>query len=318
MSASKLPLTLPPEEAAQFLAAIHGKLSIGLRNDSTREWRLITASHTAEGRQLALEVAHRAAYLAGPDWSVHVRPLPSEAGNVFAVCLDLDAAPPARLTALGLAPAAVVETSPGRYQAWLNFPGGVQAREPDTLWGLIPGSILMAGLVEATGADPGGRQATHAGRVPGYANSKPEHPEARCRLIEATGAEVDSEPLLRVFAQARDQAIAERIEQQRRMAAAAERPVFLARAGYPPKTPESFYARESNHSAADMAYAVYARDRMGLSELDVDGEIIRARTAIGEVALKGGREGLRGYAHFTAHKAFMDARYQRRSDEYER
>jgi hypothetical protein len=49
----------------------------------------------------------------------------------------------------------------------------------------------MSGVITATGADPGGRQATHPGRVPGYANRKPEHPDARCRLVSATSAVAD-------------------------------------------------------------------------------------------------------------------------------
>lgn len=128
----------------------------------------------------------------------------------------------------------------------------------------------------------------------------------------------DYEVLNGIYAKARDQAIAERIEWQRK-AAAAVRPAPSGRT-YPPRTPESFYAEKLNHSDADMSFAVYARDRMGLSEPAVAAEIIRARTAIGEVGRKGARTAsdLRRYARFTARKAFGDARYQRRSDEYER
>ncbi len=37
-------------------------------------------------------------------------------------CVDLADVTPDRLSALGIEPAAVVETSPGRYQAWIRFP----------------------------------------------------------------------------------------------------------------------------------------------------------------------------------------------------
>src|SRR5271156_3090179 len=97
---------------------------------------------------------------------------------------DLKADTFIRMKADGFAPAAVVETSPGNFQAWLKHPCQLP-RELSTL--------AARRLAEEFGGDRGAADWRHFGRLSGYTNRKARHFEAVSgfypfvRLIEAAG-----------------------------------------------------------------------------------------------------------------------------------
>lgn len=129
----------------------------------------------ADGRLLPLAltaggVRGRMAWLArenerGAD--VFIRP----EGNTGLVLLDdLDGAALARMEADGLAPAVVVETSPGNHQAWVRV-----AAEP-----IAPALATAAAkeLAARYGGDPNSAAWRHYGRLAGFENRKPRHRRA--------------------------------------------------------------------------------------------------------------------------------------------
>lgn len=79
---------------------------------------------------------------------------------------DLTAATHLQLTAEGFAPAAVVETSPGSFQAWLRHTQPL-SREL--------GTLAAKTLAAQFGADISAADWRRFGRVPGFANRKPQH-----------------------------------------------------------------------------------------------------------------------------------------------
>ncbi len=95
---------------------------------------------------------------------IFIRP----AGSLGLLLLDdLDAPTIARLRSDGLAPALVVETSPGNYQAWVRV-----SHEP------VPEDQATAAariLAERYGGDPNSADWRHYGRLAGFTNRKPKH-----------------------------------------------------------------------------------------------------------------------------------------------
>jgi hypothetical protein len=84
----------------------------------------------------------------------------------------------------GFQPAAVVETSPGNYQAWLKHP----ERLPKDL-----GTAVARALARQFGGDMGAADWRHFGRLAGFTNRKPKYqgPDGLfpfVRVIEATGS----------------------------------------------------------------------------------------------------------------------------------
>ena len=89
----------------------------------------------------------------------------------------------ARMKAEGFAPAAVVETSPGNFQAWLKH-GEVLDEVTSTRAAKL--------LAERYGGDPGSADWRHFGRLAGFTNPKPSRRLASglqpfARLLEANG-----------------------------------------------------------------------------------------------------------------------------------
>ena len=84
----------------------------------------------------------------------------------YTVLDDLDRTKLARLAAEGFAPCAVVETSPGNYQAWLKHVAVLPK-----LLGTFAAQILAARF----GADPSAADWRRFGRLPGFTNPKPKH-----------------------------------------------------------------------------------------------------------------------------------------------
>ena len=86
--------------------------------------------------------------------------------SAYTLLDDLNEATLTRLCAEGFAPAAVIETSPGNYQAWLRHSQPL----PKEL-----GSIAAKMLAERFGADRSAADWRRFSRMPGFTNRKPQH-----------------------------------------------------------------------------------------------------------------------------------------------
>jgi hypothetical protein len=96
---------------------------------------------------------------------------------------DLTEASVQRMKSVGFAPALVVETSPGNFQAWLRH-SRTLSRETST--------AAARTLAERFGGDPGAADWRHFGRLAGFTNRKDRHKGSNglfpfIRVIEATG-----------------------------------------------------------------------------------------------------------------------------------
>ena len=100
-------------------------------------------------------------------YNVYVRPLADEGTNVGLVLVDdLSADRIRQMHRDGFEPAAVMETSPGNYQAWVRL-----ADRP-----LAAGLATAAAreLMQRYGGDPASADYKHYGRLAGFTNRKPE------------------------------------------------------------------------------------------------------------------------------------------------
>lgn len=277
------------EEATRFLEALgDGPLTLSAADDTQgrANWRPVAWSHSAATRRGAL--AHARESLSAAD-SLHARPYHPKGqpdSPLGQCCVDLDDVRPDRLAALGLQPAAVVETSPGRYQAWIRFP------QP----GLPESEVkrLQCAIADELGLEAGAKQARHAGRVPGYANRKPGHPDQPLvRLIAVSGAVADRAALGRLIARApREPAPVVPVRATAPRIRTSPTPTPC-----PAKSVQEFHAHpkyRGDKSRADLAWALYAIDRLGLSP----GEVAAALNA----ARKGDGKG-RDYGARTARRA---------------
>ncbi len=112
--------------------------------------------------------------------NIYVRP---KGEHNLSLVDDLTADAITRMKSAGLAPATVVETSPGNFQAWLKHPQQL-SRELSTL--------AARKLAEEFGGDRGAADWRHFGRLSGFTNRKPKYEAANglfpfVRLIEASG-----------------------------------------------------------------------------------------------------------------------------------
>ena len=112
--------------------------------------------------------------------NIYVRP---KGEHNLSLVDDLSADAVKRMKAAGFAPAAIVETSPGNFQAWLKHPRELP-REFSTL--------AARKLAEEFGGDRGAADWRHFGRLSGYTNRKPKYMSESglfpfVRLIEASG-----------------------------------------------------------------------------------------------------------------------------------
>lgn len=92
-----------------------------------------------------------------------------------------------------LAPSALIETSPGNYQAWyfLSAPERDQQKFDGVIRAFIKGKLL--------GADPGMSGVTRVGRLPGFANAKPKYGGFTTRLEKLTNKRYSIAELLAAF-----------------------------------------------------------------------------------------------------------------------
>ena len=84
----------------------------------------------------------------------------------FTLLDDLDSATLAKLTADGFEPCAVIETSPGNFQAWLKHTHVLSK---------AVGTLAAQTLAHRFGADPSAADWRRFGRLPGFTNRKPQH-----------------------------------------------------------------------------------------------------------------------------------------------
>ena len=286
-----------PDGAVRFLDALgDGPLSFAAADDTQgrANWRPVAWSHSAATRRGAL--AHARESLSAAD-SLHVRPYHPKGQSdspLGQCCVDLDDVAPDRLASLGLAPAAVVETSPGRYQAWIRFPAPLA--EPDV-------TRLQTAVAEALGLEAGAKQALHAGRVPGYANRKPAHPDQPLvRLIAAPGTVADRAAL---------DALIARVPAAPEPTPAPVRPmtrpaVRVNRTLSPVKSVQEFHADPKfggDKSRGDMAWALYAQDRLGLTMAEVGAAIDAARQGDGKGRDYGARTAQKAAARLAADRS---------------
>jgi hypothetical protein len=112
--------------------------------------------------------------------NIYVRP---KGEHDLSLVDDLTAGAIGRMKAEGFAPAVVVETSPGNFQAWLKHPT-LLARDLSTM--------AARKLAEEFGGDRGAADWRHFGRLAGFTNRKPKYVSESglfpfVWLIEATG-----------------------------------------------------------------------------------------------------------------------------------
>ena len=208
---------------------------------------------------------------------------------------DLKAAALARMKAAGFAPAAVVETSPGNFQAWLKH--GQVLDEPAS----TQAAKLLA---HRFGGDPGSADWRHFGRLAGFTNPKPSRRlesglQPFARLVAASGQVYRQAAafIAEVRAAMADTAASETAEADG---------VGQGGPDGPPLKPLEEFHRAPRYAGdlhrADMAWARHAV-AMGLSADEIRAALMRAR----DLAKKGGEKRQREYAERTAGKAVRQA-----------
>lgn len=217
--------------------------------------------------------------------NIYIRPLGE---HPLSLVDDLNAASIARMKADGYTPCAIVETSPGNFQAWLNH-GQVLPRRLS--------SAVARSLADVFGGDRGAADWRHYGRLAGFTNRKEKYRDAAGQfpfvlLIEAE---------LKVYPKARQfvQEVADRASEQ----------VMRPPAWTPPSLPsdrlqtieqfraKSAYAGDGNR--IDLAYAIYALSH-GVPEADV-----RAAIASRDLSKKGSESRQVDYLDRTIAKALQ-------------
>jgi hypothetical protein len=113
--------------------------------------------------------------------NIYVRP---KGEHNLSLVDDLSAAAIRDMARSGFTPAAVLETSPGNFQAWLKHPEQL----PKTL-----GTAAARALAEKFGGDRGAADWRHFGRLAGFTNRKEKYRDPQTglhpfvKLIQATG-----------------------------------------------------------------------------------------------------------------------------------
>jgi hypothetical protein len=211
---------------------------------------------------------------------------------------DLSRKSVAAMTEAGFAPALVVETSPGNYQAWVKHAEPLTKEE---------GTAAARALAERFGGDPGAADWRHFGRLAGFTNRKDKYRDAITgmhpfvKIIEATGA-VYPEAEAFVSGVRRQLEVERERENERRSRARGVNPQI---ASGERKPIEAFRADPRYHgdgTRTDLAYAIYALSR-GATEAQVEAAI-RSR----DLSHKGGERRQTDYVERTIKKALESAR----------
>ena len=220
---------------------------------------------------------------------IYVRPA---GAHELSLVDDLKAAAIVRMKAEGFAPAAVVETSPGNFQAWLKH-GEVLGEAASTRAARL--------LAERYGGDPGSADWRHFGRLAGFTNPKPSRRLASglqpfARLLEASGQVYRHAPVF--IAEVRAALAGEDVV----VSGGDQDGVGEGTPDLPPIKPLAEFHKDARYDGdlhrADLAWARHAAD-MGLSASEIRATIMEAR----DLAKKGSIKRQREYAERTAGKA---------------
>jgi hypothetical protein len=209
--------------------------------------------------------------------------------------LTLDAV--AALTPSGFAPALVVETSPGNYQAWLKHSEQLSKEE---------GTAAARALAERFGGDQGAADWRHFGRLAGFTNRKQKYRGSAglypfVKVVQAPGTVYPESE--RFVLHIRRQLEIERereLERRSRLQARAKQ----VSAG-DLKSIDSFRTDPrygGDGTRIDLAYAIYALSR-GATEAQVEAAL-RSR----DLSHKGGERRQADYVERTIKKALESAR----------
>ncbi len=177
--------------------------------------------------------------------NIYVRP---KGEHNLSLVDDLTAEAVQRMKASGFCSAAIVETSPGNFQAWLKHQKSLQ-REVST--------AAARGLAKEFGGDLGAADWRHFGRLAGFTNRKPKYQTQDglfpfVRLVEATG--VPYPEAEQFIARIEAEAV------QREAGRAGPRSIVTS-SGAPLKSIERFRANPAyagDGTRIDLAYAIYA------------------------------------------------------------
>jgi hypothetical protein len=201
-----------------------------------------------------------------------------------------------RMKAEGFEAAAVVETSPGNFQAWLKH-GEVLDEVTSTRAAKL--------LTERYGGDLGSADWRHFGRLAGFTNPKPSRRLASglqpfARLLEASGQVYRQAP--RFIAEVRTALTGEATV----ASSGAEDAAGQGASELPPLRPLAEFHSDARYDGdlhrADLAWARHAAG-MGLSASEIRAAIMEAR----DLAKKGSAKRQREYAERTAGKALKQA-----------
>jgi hypothetical protein len=201
----------------------------------------------------------------------------------------------------GFAPAAVVETSPGNFQAWVKHPEPLSKEL---------GTAAARRLAERFGGDPGAADWRHFGRLSGFTNRKEKYRDPDTglhpfvKLIEAQGSVYPEAG--RFLADVRAAAEEECKRDERRSIV---RPRLQACYTTELKSIDSFRADlryGGDGTRIDLAYAIYAASH-GATETEIEAAI-RSR----DLSHKGGERRQADYVERTIRKASENARNQSR------
>ncbi len=180
---------------------------------------------------------------------------------------DLTPATLARLTPEGYAPAAVVETSPGSFQAWLRHSQPLSKEL---------GTLAAKTLAGRFGADRNAADWRRFGRAPGFTNRKPQHRTSLglypfARLISHTGQPLANADIFRSQLEALQSRMTEERTAVRLNLAAGPRrfPVLASLSRF-----RSSPRYQGCPAAADIAFCIAAWSQ-GWSEYDIAAALSR-------------------------------------------
>src|SRR5215467_6225553 len=197
-----------------------------------------------------------------------------------------------RIKVAGFAPAVVVETSPGNFQAWLKHPEKLDKEM---------GTAAARALAHRFGGDTGAADWRHYGRLSGYTNRKAKYREPVTglhpfvKLVEASG-EIYSEAA-RFIENIREKIeVRRREEAERRASRASVWPAIVRDT----KSIDAFRGDSrygGDGTRIDLAYAIYALSH-GRTEAEVEAAI-RSR----DLSHKGSERRQHDYVERTIKKA---------------
>jgi hypothetical protein len=224
--------------------------------------------------------------------NIYVRP---KGEHNLSLVDDLTAGAITEMTRTGFAPAAVVETSPGNFQAWL--------KHSETLSKEL-GTAAARALAEKFGGDRGAADWRHYGRLAGFTNRKDKYRDATTglhpfvKLVRATGERYpEAQPFL---SQVRTAVEEHREREQQRRAASARSIQAGTGAGARFKSIDQFRSDPkygADGTRIDLAFAIYALSR-GVTTAEVEAAI-RTR----DLSHKGGEKRQANYVERTIRKA---------------